>query len=696
MITALALTLIIFHTKTKVSRPSIKALSQDVSKLVIPETAAHKAARMRWWKNARFGLFIHWGIYSIPAGTWTDENGKTSTDNAEWIRESAQIPIQTYDKFAKQFDPVQFNADKWVKAAHNAGMKYLVITSKHHDGFNMFASKYTKFNIMNTPWHHDPLPDLAAACKKYGLKFGLYHSIMDWNDYNYLPRRSWEVANRPVGDADFSKYVAYLRHDITQLLTSYGPISVLWFDGEWENTWNDTLGAKLYNLCRTLQPNIIVNNRVAHTRSDELGDYSTPEQTIPATGLPGRYWETCMTMNDHWGYNKRDHNYKSVKTIVRNLVDIVSKGGNYLLNIGPTSQGTFPSEALDRLQGIGKWMHVNSQSIYDTDASVFSNLPWGRCTIRKHAAKTQLYLSVFDWPAGGNLVVPGIANSPIKAHILGLNARLNIQRQGADLVIAVPNSVPNPICTVVELDVAGAPKVYDAPVINASGHQFIESAHVSVKRSGNTIARYTVDGTMPTTNSPEVNGNLALAEPSDFDLTVGGFRNNRLVTSLSKYHFTIANPIPAQSFSSSHQGIAVEELAGDFSSVNDISKGQEVSSTISDQIGLPKSWGTKPKEHVGLQFDGEIQVDKTAVYNFRLTSDDGSCLWIDRPKVVDNDGLHTTTSAVGQIALAKGQHPISLRYFNATGGASLKLEWSVDDKPFTVVPADHLYWVPLD
>jgi alpha-L-fucosidase len=417
------------------------------------ETKEQKDARMAWWRKARFGMFIHWGLYAIPAGEW---NGKT--EYGEWIRESAHIPIETYNKFQQQFNPVKFNAKEWAKMAHDAGMQYLVITSKHHDGFNMFDSKYTDFKVTNTPFHRDPIRELSTAVRAEGLKFCLYHSIMDWHHPDYLPRRSWEVADRPEAGADYSRFVQYLRNDVQQILTDYGHLGVIWFDGEWEGTWHEPYGSELYALCRTVDPKVIVNNRVGHARDRALGDYSTPEQTIPPTGLPGVDWETCMTMNGNWGYNSHDHNYKSVKVLIQDLVDIASKGGNLLLNVGPRADGTFPPEAIEHLKGLGAWMKVNHDSIYDTTASVFESLPWGRCTVRVNSKVSKLFLHVFDWPTDGKLVVPGLGNKVKGARVLG-GGKVTVDRTGSSLVLSVPSQPIDANDTVVELDVLGTPQV---------------------------------------------------------------------------------------------------------------------------------------------------------------------------------------------------------------------------------------------
>ena len=215
-------------------------------------------SNMTWWRDARFGMFIHWGLYSIPAGEWPGKG----TGHAEWIRESAQIPVQDYEKLRDQFNPVKFSADAWVAAAKGAGMKYVCITTKHHDGFCLFDTKQTDWSVMHTPFHRDIMKEMSEACHKQDMVQCWYHSIMDWHHPDYLPRRTWEQSIRPTDGADFERFNTYLKNEVTELLTNYGPIGVMWFDGQWEGTWTHPRGEELYNLCKKLQPNVIVNNRV--------------------------------------------------------------------------------------------------------------------------------------------------------------------------------------------------------------------------------------------------------------------------------------------------------------------------------------------------------------------------------------------------------------------------------------------------
>lgn len=421
--------------------------------------------RMDWWREARFGLFIHWGLYSIPAGEWKDR-----TDHAEWIRESAQIPLEQYDEFVSQFNPVNFNADEWVAMAKNAGMKYIVITSKHHDGFCLFDSKETDFDVMSTPFKRDILKELSDACAKQGIALCFYHSIMDWHHPDYLPRRNWETS-RPAEGANMDSYVSHMKKQLKELLTNYGKIGVIWFDGEWEDTWTHDRGKDLYNYLRKLSPDLIINNRVDKGRSGMAGltkdstyygDFGTPEQEIPANGLPGVDWESCMTVNDHWGYNKNDQNWKSSEDLVHKLIDIASKGGNFLLNVGPTSEGVIPQASVDRLKDMGDWMKENGEAIYETQVSPFEKLDWGRCTQKEDGKNTVLYLHVFDWPNDGKLVVPGLQNKVVEAYALKDKSKAELDVEKADdktITVDVNNVDQSKYATVIVLEIKGKPVV---------------------------------------------------------------------------------------------------------------------------------------------------------------------------------------------------------------------------------------------
>ncbi|MFZ4574875.1 MAG: alpha-L-fucosidase [Phycisphaerales bacterium] len=357
--------------------------------------------RLAWFREARFGMFIHWGLYAIPAGSW---NGKPVPGIGEWIMNNAQIPPAEYEKLAPQFNPVNFNADDWMQLAKDAGMKYFVITTKHHDGFCLFDSAHTTYDIMDAaPFKRDVMKELSTAARKRDLRVGWYHSIMDWH--------------HPDAKGDrFPEYEKVLRNQVGEILTKYGPIDVVWFDGEWISEWTPARGRALYDHCRQLAPKAIINNRVGKGRSGmagltagehALGDFGTPEQEVPSGVVLDQAWESCMTMNDTWGFRSDDHNFKSTTTLVRTLIETVSKGGNFLLNVGPTADGRIPEESIQRLREMGQWMKVNSESIYGKTAAPFKKTPFGRTTF----GDGKLYLHLFDLPrdfAPREVLLPGL------------------------------------------------------------------------------------------------------------------------------------------------------------------------------------------------------------------------------------------------------------------------------------------------
>ena len=435
------------------------------------ETPRQYDARMEWWREAKFGMFIHWGVYSVAAGEW---DGKTNY--AEWIMESAQIPVSRYEQFAKEFDPVKFDAKTFVKTAKDAGMKYVVITSKHHDGFGMWPSALTDWCIKSTPFQRDPLRELSDECRKAAIKFCLYYSIMDWHSSDWGTRRAWnDVA---TGTPDMDRYTDYMKGQLKELVTRYHP-GVLWFDGEWESPWTHERGVDLYNYLRTLDPKLIINNRVGKARAgmegmdmgkERVGDYGTPEQQIPVGGFgPGVDWETCMTLNNHWGYNKHDDRWKSPETIIHNLCDIASKGGNYLLNVGPTSEGLIPQPSVDRLAEVGAWMKVNGDAIYDSgpmpfgaEAGTFSATEKDKSgkpkfipawDWRATTKPGKIYLEIFKWPADGKFEIAGLQSKVKKAWLLANGKKLKVEQTASGVSLVLPAEAPDKIASVVCLEI---------------------------------------------------------------------------------------------------------------------------------------------------------------------------------------------------------------------------------------------------
>ncbi len=663
---------------------------QNKTENFLYETKAQKEQRMKWWKDSRFGLFIHWGLYSVPAGEW---NGQTN--HAEWIRTTAQIPLTTYEKFVQQFNPVKFNATEWVQLAKQAGMKYIVITSKHHDGFCMFDSKQTDFDIMSTPFHRDVMKELSEACKKEGIQLCFYHSIMDWHHPDYLPRRDWEK-DRPTTGVNFSNYIYYMKKELKELLTNYGKIGVLWFDGEWENTWTHEKGKDLYQYVRSLQPSIIINNRVdvgregmvGMTKEGEfVGDFGTPEQEIPATGIPGIDWESCMTINNNWGYNSHDNNWKSSEDLIQKLIDIASKGGNFLLNIGPTSEGVFPQPAVDRLKDIGSWMSISSESIYETQASPFKKLSWGRCTQKTINGGTRLYLHVFDWPADGKLIVPGLGNQLTTCYALANKMKLKTERAGSDYIIDVSPAAKQNYATVIVVDIKGKPVIYDAPEIKSPSNIFIDQIPVSfITHIPGAIIHYTINGEEPTVNSPDGRKTLFLRESAT--IRAKCFLEGKPISETSKASFEKVIPAASMNISSPSSGLNYFVYEGEWSVLPDFNILKPAASGIADSIEISSK---KESDKYGFVFDGLIKIPTDGIYTFYISSDDGSKLFIDDKMVIDNDGLHGMVEKNNEVPLAKGLHKIKVLFFERTGGDDLQVEWQGSGFKKEVIPASVLF-----
>ncbi len=422
--------------------------------------------KMDWWKEARFGMFIHWGVYSVPAGMY---DGKEILGIGEWIMNRGKIPMAVYQTYPARFNPIQFNADAWVKLASDAGMKYLVITSKHHDGFAMFKSS-DPFNIYKaTPFKRDPIKELAEACKKYDIKFGLYYSqAQDWNHPGGAASGGhWDSAQ----NGNMDKYIDEVAvPQVREILNAYNP-AIIWWDTP--TNMNTERATKLANELKN-HPDIITNNRLG---GGFEGDLETPEQYIPATGIPGKNWEACMTMNDTWGFKSYDKNWKSTKVLIRNLVDIASKGGNYLLNVGPTSEGLIPDASIERLQQIGTWLKVNGEAVYGTMASPFTYLRWGRVTQKTN----KLYLHVFEWPADGILKLP-IYNQISNARLLAdKKTKIQIGREGIYATLQLPKNAPDTMATVISFTINGGVEVSIAEPIPSLGKTVTASSQDSEK-----------------------------------------------------------------------------------------------------------------------------------------------------------------------------------------------------------------------
>ena len=442
------------------------------------ESRAQRDARMEWWRDARFGMFVHWGLYSGLAGTWEGKPvGKTG--GMEWIQQRVKADTDTYAKAAiPLFQPKPGFAREWARLAKDAGCRYLVFTTKHHDGFALHDSKVSDYDA-GSVLHRDLVKEIVEACRAEGLRVGFYHSVIDWHHDQYEYARSKQLPHPlkgkpyPNGQRDHAKYLDYLQTEVNELISNYGKVDVLW----WDYSAQDFQGQEawhafdLMKLVREKQPAIIMNNRLFRSQEagwtsmategyaaqldPKYGDFVTPEQHIPATGMPGVDWETCMTLNTTWGYSAHDNAWKSDKALVRNLVDIASKGGNYLLNIGPLGDGSLTPETVKSFHAIGAWMKKNGDAIYGTTANPLGEVSWGRIT----AKPGKLYLHVFNWPTDGKLLVPAKSgDNTAKARFLaGEAGKISVKTIETGVELGLPAQAPDSIATVIELKGEFAP-----------------------------------------------------------------------------------------------------------------------------------------------------------------------------------------------------------------------------------------------
>lgn len=405
-----------------------------------PLTAMDDASRGAWFSEAKYAMFIHWGLYSALAGCW---QGKPVYGIGEWIQFLAPIPAAEYAATAATFNPVDFDARAIVRLAQEAGMRYIVITAKHHDGFAMFRSAASPYNIVDaTPFQRDPIAELAEACREAGMRLGFYYSqTQDWHEPD-APTNNHEAAP----DADFRRYLRTKAiPQIEELLSQYGDIALIWFDTPGPITREESQA--LLERIRELQPGCLINSRIGNG----LGDYETlGDQEIPRQAHGGR-WETIDTHNDTWGYVQIDQNWKSARELIERLVRVTSRGGNYMLNIGPDGRGKVPELSARILREVGRWLAQHGEAIYGTTPAPLGTLPWGECTQRGQT----LYLHVFQWPADGRLRLPGVQTPVMRATLLGEDAQLTVTQQADGLLIEVPVP-PASLLPVIAVELGGA------------------------------------------------------------------------------------------------------------------------------------------------------------------------------------------------------------------------------------------------
>jgi alpha-L-fucosidase len=395
-----------------------------------------------WFQDAKFGMFIHWGVYSVLG-------------DGEWVMHNRRMTIAEYEKLAPKFNPTEFNAAEWVALAKEAGMRYITFTSKHHDGFAMWHTKQSRWNIVDaTPYGKDVIKMLADECHKQGIKLFLYHSHLDWHHPDYYPRgRTGQYSGRPES-GNWYRYLDYLDAQLEELLTNYGPIAGIWFDGWWDKPDADWRLQKTYSLIHRLQPAALIGNN-HHRRPFEGEDFQMFEKDLPGHNTAGFNaeaeignlpLETCDTINRSWGYNAKDNRYKSVRELIHYLVRAAGYNANFLLNVGPMPNGKIQPEFVERLRGMGQWLRENGDSIYGTRGGPIPPRPWG-VTTRKG---NKVFVHVLDWP-DELLAIPDIPNvKTAKAFPSG--TPVTMRRTEGGLLLRLPASLRNPIDTIVVLE----------------------------------------------------------------------------------------------------------------------------------------------------------------------------------------------------------------------------------------------------
>lgn len=448
--------------------------------------------KMAWWREARFGMFIHWGPYAVWGG---DYHGYLSRNGGtEWMMNRCKIPVKEYQEMTRTFNPTKYNPEEWVLLAKKAGMKYIIITAKHHDGFALFKSAASNYNMVDfTPYGKDIIEGLAKACRKHNLKLGFYYSqAQDWNNPGGATHRRPMEQGWPNPDAE--KIDAYtLAHDgswdplqqtrtmeeytdsvaipqIKELLENYGDVAVMW----WDTPSGPNICAQKINEVMKAYPQVITNDRLIRNDNTITGDYKTPEQTIPnEKQLDGTDWESCMTLSNSWGYQCRGVVWKSPETLITNLIDIASKGGNFLLNVGPDSNGIIPEGNVRRLEIIGDWMKKYGSSIYGTERCKVKKPDFGYCTQKITGNKTYVYLHVIDWPEDRTILFR-LYHKATAACLLHNGKALDFKNTQDGIYIDVPKKAPDKIASVIRLEFDDILPRYTIRQMNSNNFDIID------------------------------------------------------------------------------------------------------------------------------------------------------------------------------------------------------------------------------
>jgi alpha-L-fucosidase len=467
---------------------SMSCKFQSEEKAIATKQTLESKQRMKWFREAKFGLFIHWGPYSMLEGEWNGRNVEVG-QNAEWIMKFLKIPVKEYRELARGMNPVKFDAHEWVGLAKETGMKYLVITAKHHDGFAMYHSAASPYNIVDwTPFKRDPIRELAQACAEEGIVFGVYYSHREDWDHPGGYGNNWDYDN-DWGENIFNpeKFEKYLNEkakpQLRELLTNYGPIGMVWFD---RGLYTKEQGEEFVKIVRDLQPKALINSRIGHYHQENLGDFQEMgDKGIPPGGLDD-YFQTPQTLNHTWGYSKTDTAWKRPEIVIQQLVEVVSRGGSFLLNMGPKGNGEIPDATVKIFRKVGAWVNRNAESIYGASANPFGELEWGYCTVKGN----KLYLFVRDWPRRNVINLTGLQTHVKSAYMLtDTSEKLSFEQTDNLTRVALPQKAPDYPVSVVVLETDGTPETVPQMVIqNEKGE--LEFTYLNAITSGNTMKRY--------------------------------------------------------------------------------------------------------------------------------------------------------------------------------------------------------------
>jgi len=467
---------------------SISCKFQSEKKAITADFVSESEHHMEWFKEAKFGLFIHWGPYSVLEGEWNGQQVQVGR-NAEWIMKFLKIPVKEYRELAKEMNPVKFDAREWVRLAKETGMKYLVITAKHHDGFAMYKSDVSPYNIVDwTPFKRDPLKELAEACAEEGIVFGVYYSHREDWDHPGGYGNNWEYNNdwgyNYYNPEKFDKYLnEFAKPQLRELLTNYGPVGMVWFD---RGLYTKEQGEDFMRFVKQYQPQALVNSRVGHYHMESIGDFEEmPDKGIPAAAI-NDYFQTPQTLNHTWGYSKADTAWKSPETVIQQLIEVVSRGGSFLLNMGPKGNGEIPEETVAIFKEVGKWVNRNAEGIYGTTSNPLGELDWGYCTVKED----KLYLFVRDWPQNKQISITGLQNQVKSARMLANDStKLSVEKSGNQTHITLPQKPTDSPISVVVLHTDGKPTV-DPQVVTVNEKGELVFNYLKVITSGKALKRY--------------------------------------------------------------------------------------------------------------------------------------------------------------------------------------------------------------